>query len=116
MFRRLAESLADDGFRVLRFSFRGHGRSGGTQRGATIAEEMRHYHPLERFVRSRVPALVVHGGRDSAVSYDVARAAAQACGCDFHTIAGSDHGFDNRERENEAIAVTVSWLIRQHGG
>lgn len=40
MFRRLAEGLAGEGFGVLRFSFRGHGRSGGTQRGATIAGEM----------------------------------------------------------------------------
>lgn len=215
MFRRLAERMADEGFGVLRFSFRGHGRSGGTQRGATIAgemldlqaaiehvterfddpvsivaasfgavstctslpyiernlralvlwnpvldlrrtfidpslswgvenfgpaqqarllsqgfflidgtfavgrvlfEEMRHYYPLEEFARSRVPALVVHGDRDSAVSYDVARAAAQARGCDFHTITGSDHGFDSREREDEAIGVTVSWLIHQYEG
>ncbi len=214
MFRRLAEGMADEGFGALRFSFRGHGRSGGTQRGATIAgemldlqaviehvaerfddplsivaasfgavstcmslpylagslralvlwnpvldlqrtfidpslpwgvenfgqaqqallssqgfllieetfavgrvlfEEMRHYHPLDHFTRSLVPALVVHGDRDSAVSYDVACAAAHARGCDFHTVAGSDHGFDSREREDEAIAVTMSWLIHQHG-
>lgn len=215
MFRRLAEDLRDEGFGALQFSFRGHGRSGGTQRGATIAgemldlqaaiehvaerfdnpvsivaasfgavstcmslpylegemralvlwnpvldlqrtfidpklpwgvenfgpaqqallssqgfflidgtfavgrvlfEEMRHYHPLEQFAKSRVPALVVHGDRDSAVSYDIARAAAQARGCDLHTVAGSDHGFDSREREDEAIAVTVSWLIDQYRG
>ncbi|MDQ2880628.1 MAG: alpha/beta fold hydrolase [Actinomycetota bacterium] len=181
MFRRLADAMVGEGFGVLRFSFRGHGRSGGTQRGATIAgemldlqaaieqvagrfdpvsivaasfgavstcmslpyvegnvralvlwnpvldlrrtfidpslpwgvenfgraqqellssqgfflidgafavgrvlfEEMRHYYPLEQFVRSRVPALVVHGDRDSAVSYGIARAAAQARGCDL---------------------------------
>jgi alpha-beta hydrolase superfamily lysophospholipase len=40
MFVRLADRLAEAGFEVLRFSFRGHGRSGGTQRGATIAGEM----------------------------------------------------------------------------
>lgn len=215
MFRRLAEGLVAEGFGVLRFSFRGHGRSGGTPRGATIAgemldlqsaiehvterfdgglsvvaasfgavstcislpyfeaslqalvlwnpvldlqrtfiqpnlpwgvenfgpaqqallssqgfllideafavgrvlfEEMRHYHPLEPFIKSRVPALVVHGDRDSAVSYDVARTATKARGCDFHTVGGSDHGFDSREREDEAIAITVSWLIRQYEG
>src|SRR5688572_4463684 len=37
---RLAERLASDGFHVVRFSFRGHGRSGGTQKGMTIAGEM----------------------------------------------------------------------------
>ncbi|MGH3670264.1 MAG: alpha/beta hydrolase family protein [Pseudonocardiaceae bacterium] len=212
MFRRLAEALAGQGFGVLQFSFRGHGRSGGTQRGATIAgemldlqaavehvaerfddpvsivaasfgavstcmslpyldenlralvlwnpvldlrrtfidpslpwglenfslaqqallssqgfllidgtfalgrvafEEMQHYHPLEQFIRSRVPAMVVHGDRDAAVSYDIACRATEVRGCDFHTVEGSDHGFDSREREEEAIAVTVSWLIRQ---
>jgi len=213
MFRRLAEGLASQGFGVLRFSFRGHGCSGGTQRGVTIAgemldlqaaidhiaerfdnpmsivaasfgavstcmslpyleenmrslvlwnpvldlqrtfinpnlpwglknfgpaqralllsqgfllidetfalgrvlfEEIRCYHPLEQFIRSRVPAMIVHGDRDSVVSYEVAREAAQARGCDLHTVVGSDHGFDSREREDEAIAVTVSWLIRQY--
>ncbi len=85
--------------------------------GCVLFDEMRHYHPLERFIESRVPALVVHGDRDSAVSYDIALAAAQARGgCEFHTVVGSDHGFDTREREDEAIAVTVSWLSRQYGG
>lgn len=216
MFGRLADALASEGFGVLRFSFRGHGRSGGTQRGATIAgemldleaavaaamerfdaplsvvaasfgavpaclslgyleprlralvlwnpvldlrrpfveptlpwgrenfgpeeqaqlatrgflsiegtfevgrvmfEEIRHYHPLDPFVSSRVPALVVHGDQDSAVPYDVARSAAESREeCDFHAVVGSDHGFDSREREDEAIDVTVSWLSRQHGG
>ena len=40
MFVRLADRLASEGFAVLRFSFRGHGHSGGTQRGVTIAGEM----------------------------------------------------------------------------
>lgn len=40
MFVRLADRLARAGFTTVRFSFRGHGRSGGTQRGATIAGEM----------------------------------------------------------------------------
>lgn len=40
MFIRLAEQLAAQGFDVLRFSFRGHGRSSGTQVGLTIAGEM----------------------------------------------------------------------------
>jgi len=40
MYRRLAESLADGGLESVRFSFRGHGSSGGTQRGVTIAGEI----------------------------------------------------------------------------
>ena len=211
MFVRLAERLAEAGFNVLRFSFRGHGGSGGTQRGATIAgelldlqaaveyaverfpgrlsivassfgavstslslpwlgdrldrlalwnpvldlqrtfvdpelpwgkenfspdqqkllstqgflmldgefevgrvlfEEFHHYRPLDYLLASTVPALVVHGDRDSAVSYDIARQAAAARpATDFHTVRGSDHGFDTREREDEAVAVTLEWLV-----
>src|SRR5438067_5563309 len=40
IFVRLADRLAEADFHVLRFSFRGHGSSGGTQRGMTIAGEM----------------------------------------------------------------------------
>ncbi|WP_246271939.1 alpha/beta hydrolase [Amycolatopsis acididurans] len=210
MFVRLAGRLADSGFAVLRFSFRGHGNSGGTQRGATIAgemldlqaavefmtarhegpvtlvassfgavatslslpwlddrlsqivlwnpvldlthtfvdpqlpwgkenyspeqqrllhtqgflvvddefelgrvlfEEFQHYRPRDYFVASSVPGLVVHGDRDSAVSYEIARSSAAARrNCDFYTVSGSDHGFDTRAREDEAIEVSIDWL------
>jgi alpha-beta hydrolase superfamily lysophospholipase len=40
MFGRLADALAAAGLTALRFSFRGHGRSGGTQQGVTVAGEM----------------------------------------------------------------------------
>ncbi|HEU0090108.1 MAG TPA: alpha/beta fold hydrolase [Pseudonocardiaceae bacterium] len=210
MFVRLADRLAEADFTVLRFSFRGHGVSGGTQRGVTIAgemldlqavveyvwgrfpaplsivaasfgavsaslslpwldvrldrlvlwnpvldlqrtfvtpelpwgrenfgpdqqkllasqgflvmdgefemgrvlfEEFLYYRPWDDFVGSAVPALVVHGDRDSYVSHDIARTAASArTNCAFHTVTGSDHGFDSDEREDEAIAVTVDWL------
>lgn len=40
MFVRLAQRLSEGGFDVLRFSYRGHGRSGGTQQGVTISGEM----------------------------------------------------------------------------
>jgi alpha-beta hydrolase superfamily lysophospholipase len=39
-FVRLAERLAEQGLTTVRFSFRGHGRSGGSPRGVTIAGEM----------------------------------------------------------------------------
>ncbi len=213
MYRRLAERLATVGFGVLRFSFRGHGASDGTQRGMTIAgemldldaavsraraefsgpltvlassfgavsaleslrylrpdrlvlwnpildvrrtfiepelpwgrenfgperweaamrdgalmiddsfelgrtalTEMSRYHPSGAFAASTMPALVVHGELDTYVSYEIARDAARARASDapteFHTVAGSDHGFDSREREDEAITVTVEWLSR----
>jgi alpha-beta hydrolase superfamily lysophospholipase len=214
MFARLAERLAHGGWTVLRFSFRGHGRSDGTQRGVTIAgemldlqaavehvaaryagplavvasslgavsttlslpalgdqverlvlwnpvldlrrtflepelpwgkenfgpaqqrllrsqgflvvdgefelgrvlfEEFRHYRPSEYFLGSEMPSLIVHGDQDASVSYAIARDTARLRGnCAFHTVAGSDHGFDSREREDEAINVTANWLEAQH--
>lgn len=212
MFIRLADRLAGAGFAGVRFSFRGHGRSDGTDRGATIAgemldlqsavdwarerysgglslvsasfgavaactslpyldgldslvlwnpvldpehtftdpqlpwgrenfgpaqrellrsqgflridgtfrmgrvmfEETRHYRPLDYFLASRVPSLIVHGDRDSAVSYDIAKdTAGRHFDCAFHTVAGSDHGFDGPEHENEAIETTAAWLTRR---
>lgn len=213
MYRWLAEQLAAVGLGVLRFSFRGHGASVGTQRGVTIAGEMldldaavsrardefgdpftllassfgavsalaslpylrpdrlvlwnpildvrrtfiepelpwgrenfgpeqwaaamrggalvidgsfevgrtmltelSRYHVSEAFVGSTMPALVVHGELDTYVSYDIARAAASEraprAPTDFHTVAGSDHGFDSRVREDEAVSVTVEWISR----
>ena len=211
MFVRLADRLAEADFNVLRFSFRGHGASGGTQRGMTISgemldlqaavgymtdrypgpltivassfgavstslslpwlegrldrlvlwnpvldlrhtflspglpwgqenfsptqqdllhsqgfltiddefeagrvlfEELRRYEPLPCLVASPIPALVVHGDRDSAVSYEIAQhAAATRPNTDFHTVRGSDHGFDTRQREDEAVETTTEWLI-----
>jgi len=83
--------------------------------GRVLFEEFRHYNPAEYFSRSHLTSLVVHGDQDSYVSFDIARQAAEAHPrCDFHAVKGSDHGFDSREREDEAITVTVEWLRRQH--
>lgn len=216
MFVRLADRLADSGFSVVRFSFRGHGDSGGTQRGVTVAgemldlqtavdyateehpgrlsivassfgavstvlslrylaeyltglvlwnpvldlrrtflepdlawgvenfgpgqqellhsqgyllvdgefalgrtlfEEFRHYRPIEDFLASDMSALIIHGDKDASVSYDIARSAAEArANCTLRTVAGSDHGFDSRSREDEAIDATVEWLLRCNAG
>lgn len=58
MFVRLADRLAAEGFDVLRFSFRGHGHSGGTQIGLTIAGEMLDLQAALAVLASRSPAPV----------------------------------------------------------
>jgi pimeloyl-ACP methyl ester carboxylesterase len=59
-------------------------------------------------------ALLVHGDQDKAVSYEISqRVAASRPNSTLHTVHGSDHGFDSREREDEAIAVTVDWLVNE---
>ncbi|TCO49636.1 alpha/beta fold hydrolase [Actinocrispum wychmicini] len=63
--------------------------------GRVLFEEFRHYEPLKYLVASTVPALVVHGDQDAAVSYEIARQAADTKpNIDFHTVHDSDHGFD----------------------
>lgn len=55
MFVRLADRPADVDFTALRFSFRGHGGSGGTQRGATIAGEMLDLQATVEYLADRFP-------------------------------------------------------------
>lgn len=210
MFVRLAEKLTDAGFDVLRFSFRGHGRSTGQERGMTIAGEMLDlaaalkfamgrlassisivaasfgavatclslhqyraqidalvlwnpvldlqrtfihpetpwgqdnfsqeavaklrtegilliddefelgwvaydeimlHDPLKAFLRSQVPSLIIHGDADTYIPYSVSSYAAKNhAACEMLTIEGSDHGFDTRAREDQAIEETVRWL------
>jgi pimeloyl-ACP methyl ester carboxylesterase len=52
---RLADHLARVGFTVVRFSFRGHGRSGGTARGMTIAGEMLDLQAVVDYARRELP-------------------------------------------------------------
>jgi len=215
MFVRLAERLTNNGFSVLRFTYRGHGKSGGTQKGVTIAgemldlqaafdfametfdqplaiiaasfgavstclllpyiegrirglalwnpvldlkrtfinpelpwgkqnfnnentsqlisrgvllldgtfeigrvlwEEMKLYNPYHYFVKSSIPAMIVHGDKDSYVPYSVSCAASQKrLQCELFTIEGSDHGFDGKEKEDQAIDITVNWLAKLFG-
>ncbi|WP_020499987.1 alpha/beta hydrolase [Sciscionella marina] len=82
--------------------------------GRVMWSEFGHYNPADEFTRSRVASLVVHGDRDTAVSYEIAKtAAAEKSGCQFHTVTGSDHGFDTRAHEDEAIAATIAWLTEK---
>jgi pimeloyl-ACP methyl ester carboxylesterase len=79
--------------------------------GRVLFMEFGHYCPRDALLTSDVPALIVHGDRDTAVSYEVAvRVAQSRPDTLLHTVVGSDHGFDGREREDEAIRVTIEWL------
>nr|WP_051183221.1 alpha/beta hydrolase [Nocardia vinacea] len=82
--------------------------------GRVLFTEFAHYQPLDDFHAADVPTLIVHGDHDTAVSYDVAAQAARSRShITLHTIAGSDHGFDSRAREDQAISTTVDWLVEQ---
>lgn len=63
--------------------------------GRTLLTDFSRYQPGEVFRSSEIPTLIVHGDRDSYISYDIARAAARSRGYDFHTVAAttaSTHG------------------------
>ncbi|MET8800846.1 alpha/beta fold hydrolase [Nocardia sp. NPDC004568] len=82
--------------------------------GQVLFTEFEHYRPLDQFLQADVPALIVHGDRDTAVSYRIAAETARVRPVtELVTIAGSDHGFDSEDRENEAITTTVEWLTEQ---
>nr|WP_232542382.1 alpha/beta fold hydrolase [Nocardia bovistercoris] len=80
--------------------------------GRVLFHEFENYDPLDAFQNSTVPTLIVHGDRDTAVSYEIAAEAARTRpATQLHTVTGSDHGFDSPDREAEAIEATVAWLI-----
>ncbi|RJO72555.1 hypothetical protein D5S18_22570 [Nocardia panacis] len=63
---------------------------------------------MDVFLASRVSTLIVHGDRDGAVSYPIAAEAAVdsvAYGCRVRFVGAED----------EAIMVTVDWLVDQAG-
>lgn len=102
---RIAPALAGRGYVTVDGAFR---------LGPAIFEEMAQHDVRRAFCADRTPALVIHGDRDAAVSYSVARdASRERSSTEFATIQGSGHGFDGREREDAAISRTVAWLMAQ---
>lgn len=86
----------------------------GFEVGWVLFEELRQRRPLDHLLEGAVPTLIVHGDRDTAVSYEIAEAAAAASPTtELHTVRGSDHGFDTAEHADEAINVTADWLGRR---
>lgn len=81
------------------------------QIGRVLCEEMNQLDPLNYFLNSSVPSMIVHGDKDTYVSYSIAKEASQKHpNCRMYTITNSDHGFDGRSNEDKAIQNTVDWL------
>lgn len=79
--------------------------------GRALFTEMARYRPIEAYATDSPPTMVLHGDRDSHVSFDIARRTAEAMtGWEFHAVSGAAHGFHTREHEAEAVAVTTRWL------
>lgn len=66
---------------------------------------------VEKQLIDQLPTLIIHGTRDSYVSYEVAMAACDQCkSCTFVPVKDSDHGFDGLENEEMARTATVDWI------
>lgn len=79
--------------------------------GWVAYKEMELYDPYCSLLESQVSTLIIHGDADTYVPYSVSvNAARRRDECQMLTIKGSDHGFDTREREEQAIEETVKWL------
>jgi len=85
--------------------------------GRVLFAEMARCRPLDGYAAAAPPALVLHGDRDTLVSFDIARQAAQALPrWEFHAVTGAGHGFHTPEHEREAIAVTARHLSGEQAG
>ncbi|RKR89573.1 alpha-beta hydrolase superfamily lysophospholipase [Micromonospora pisi] len=83
--------------------------------GRALFEEMSVHEPTRWFVQSSVPSLVVQSERDAWVAHDAVRSiAASRPACEFHSVHGSDHGFESRPHEDEVLTVTARWLTTLH--
>jgi alpha-beta hydrolase superfamily lysophospholipase len=99
-------TLERDGYLVV---------DGEVELGRTMFEEMSHHSPVDSFVASRLPTLIIHGSADTRASHAIAvQAAATHPDCRFHSILGTDHGFDAGPHEDEVLGLTVEWLLSRH--
>ncbi len=81
--------------------------------GAPLFDEFATQRPLDAFLASTQPALVIHGDADEHVSHDIARdAALRRPHTDWHSIPGAGHGFLDPAASEELLATTVGWLTR----
>ncbi len=85
---------------------------GGNVVGDALLAELPQLRPLEEIARYTGPALIVHGTEDAIVPPSDADAYEAALGnrARKHWIAGADHTFNRVAWEQEAIAVSVTFL------
>jgi alpha/beta superfamily hydrolase len=79
--------------------------------GKILFKEFLNYNPKEYLIKSGINTLIIHGDKDTYVSYKISKEVSERSDkIELITIAGSDHGFDSKEKENHAIESTIKWL------
>lgn len=100
------ERLVTDGFFLIDDEF---------MVGPELYREWERLKPYEYFYASKIPSIIVHGNKDSYVSYAVSKnACKKRRNCELFTIKNSDHGFDQKEHADQAITITVNWLNKTY--
>ncbi|QMU63802.1 MAG: prolyl oligopeptidase family serine peptidase [Flavobacteriaceae bacterium] len=65
-------------------------------------------------INSQVDTLIIHGNKDSYVSYNASKKISEASQrIKLITVENSDHGFDSQENEDYAINCTIEWLKKK---
>lgn len=107
-FANLAERLNKDG--MIKIGSRQFGA------GAKLFEEMKQYFPDKKLATYDKPLLMVHGTKDSKVSYGDAWEVYQQLDNPqkrFETIDGSEHGFHEEPYENMVTHMIVDFFATQ---
>jgi uncharacterized protein len=88
----------------------------GFEIGRVLGEEIRRYQPVDAFLNSTLPAMIVHGDQDTYVPYAISQ---QVCKqrdqCELFTIAQCEHGFGDPVQSDQVLDITVKWLLQQMG-
>ncbi len=107
------KNFSPQNFRLLETQgyFELHGRF---EVGKKLFEEMRKMHPWKYFEKIDCPTLIVHGSRDSYISYQNARKYSSLLKglSKFETIENAEHGFQKSVEQKRAIELTLQWFNR----
>ena len=101
--QRLEKALAIDGQLSIDGSFRV---------GRKFIEEILSLDVEEQYAGYQQPMIVLHGDRDTYVSFDVARGFCEGfTNRKFFPIIGSEHGFGRVEDEAKVVEISTSFLL-----
>lgn len=82
--------------------------------GKKLFDEMKKMQPWKYFEKIECPTLIVHGSKDSYISYqNVMRYSSLIKGLSkFETIENAEHGFHRPAEQKKAIELTLNWFNR----
>ncbi|MCI8444246.1 MAG: alpha/beta hydrolase [Clostridia bacterium] len=80
--------------------------------GYRLLDEMKTIFPYKILEHISIPTLVIHGNKDTYVSYDISKKYSEVNQwCDFVTVNNSEHGFGRIEEKKYVIQTIIKWLM-----